>query len=370
MKKTIALILCLVFLATIFSSCQNDNDPLKDKYKYDLSQYIDLAEYKGLPAEAIEYNVDERDYIDKVVLSTRYYYAREVAVDKAAENNDIVYFSSTGTIDGVAFEGATATNKATRLGTGQAGEAFEKNLIGLKAGDTKTFSVSVPDNENEEEELRGKTVTYTVYIIKVCESELPEYTDNFVKLYLNYDSIEEYENSILESLKAQYQDTLYKTVIPTVWENVVKNTTVKKYPEAEVKNEYDSYINGINDYCESYGITLGQFARANFDKNEEEFLVYAQEEAEKKVKEDMIVFAIARAENITISEEEYTDRATNYAKNVYELSSLSELEEKFSKDEIYRAILIDMVQEFVADNAEITFVSAIEKSETESSTTE
>jgi len=359
MKKIISLMLALVFVCVAFASCgqKKHDDFLTVNYDYDLSEYIELGNYKGIHVVTNSYSVDEEFYVKIQVESSLSYYARTVEVDRAAQTGDTVYINSKATIDGASFEGGTTSNYPLVLGSDTIGKEFENNLVGLSAGGHVEFDISVPDEETELAELRGKTVHYVVDILKVCGRELPEYTDAFVKAYLGYPSIEAYEQSIIDALKENYQQNVYKSIIPQAWEQLVSTTTVIKYPEKELKEKYENLVAGVQDYANVKGLTLAQCVRAVFDMTEDEFYAYAQTEAENDVMEEMICYAVARAENLTLTNEEFEKRALDIAKNVYGLESVEQLEEKYDIETIKKGVLIDMAKQKIADYCEIEYTA-------------
>ncbi len=357
---TVVIILPLILTGCSDNKEINLDDFLKIKYDYDLKDYIDLPEYKGLKAYSYEYDTDEEAYIEANILSVRTYHSRDVKDDIEAKEGNSVFVNSVSTINGVQYSGGTANNYRVVIGSNTAGVAFENRLIGSKEGDHLSFDVSVPDNENEVSELRGKTVHYEVDIVAVCEVELPEFTDDFVKAYLGLDSIEAYKESLRKQLKDNYRDNTYKVIISQIWNPLLENTNYKKLPQDEVKKIYEKNLDSIKNYVSKSKLTLEQFAKSYYGISEEELLATIQSEAESTVKQELVCYQIARNENLTITEEEYTERATDYALNVYSLESLEEFEKQFSKAEILNAILIDMAQEKVADLADVTYVSSSE----------
>ncbi len=346
-----------VMLCCCIVSCKQkpgSTDPLQVNYNYDLSQYITLANYKGLEATTAKNMVDEEEYIRLQTESTLQFYASYTESTGAAEYGDSVFFNSVGSIDGKPFPGATANNYELVLGSGDMGRLFEKELIGAKKGDRLEFDISVPDNDNEDPELRGKTVHYEVSINIIMNKKVPEFNDEFVKANLGYNSVEEYEQAILDKLAEKYQDSVYVMVIPGLWETVVENTTVIKYPDEEVKEKYDTFLVNAKDFADLRGITLGAFAKYAYDMTEDELYDYAHEEAQRAVKEEMICYAIARAEGIVLTDEEYKERATEAAK-LSNFKSLEEFEKAYDVVKIKEALILDMVKEKIADYANITY---------------
>ncbi|MBE6626659.1 MAG: hypothetical protein E7628_05710 [Ruminococcaceae bacterium] len=359
MKRIISLILVSVFLILGVASCKKSpksTDPFEINYNYDLSEYITLGNYKGLPATATEYSTDEAEFISLQVKSTLQYYASYAESTVGAKTGDTVFINAVGSIDGKAFAGATATNYELVIGSGAVGALFENKLIGAKKGDHLEFDISVPDSDNEDPDLRGKTVHYEVQINIVMTKVLPEYNDEFVKSNTDYNSVQEYEASIIEQLHKTYEENVYKAIIPDLWESVVESTTVIKYPEDKVKEKYDTFLKNAKDFAELRGLTLAQFAQYAYEMTEDELYEYAHEEAEKIVKEEMICYAIARAEGITLSSEEYTERATEAAE-LSGFKSLAEFEAAYDIVMIKEALILDMVKEKIADYAEITYTA-------------
>lgn len=357
MKRIISLILVSVILCLGVISCKKqpaNTDPLQINYNYDLSEYINLANYKGLPATTSKYMVNEAEYISLQVKSTLRHYASFTESEEGADRGDTVFINAVGSIDGKPFAGATATNYELVIGSGDIGHLFENNLIGAKKGDHLEFDVTVPDDEKEDPDLRGKTVHYEVSINIVMNPILPEYNDEFVKSKLGYNSVYEYEKSLIDSLHENYEKSVYAMIIPSLWETVVENTTVIKYPEDEVKEKYDTFLVNVKDFAELRGLTIGQFAQYAYEMTEDELYEYAHEEAEKMVKEEMICYAIAKAEGITLSKAEYTERATEAA-TLSGYKSLAEFESAYDIAMIKEALILDMVKEKLADYAEITY---------------
>jgi trigger factor len=139
-----------------------------------------------------------------------------------------------------------------------------------------------------------------------------------------------------------------------VWDVVYENTEVIKWPDAEVSEYYNAMVESNQAYAEVMGLNFATYVSLYFDgMTEEEFYSTAKEEAEQKIKEEMIVYAIARRENLSLSEAEYTKRATEYATKYYEMASLEAFEETYDKPLIRQTILSDLVHEFIVDHADV-----------------
>lgn len=356
MKKAISLLLAAVTAAAVLPSCSGGDDLLTHKYNYDLSEYIELAEYKALPAEGYQFHVTD-EQIQQQVLSTRAFYSRSnVITDRGADWGDIVYVDYVTTVDGEEIEGGTESDVELTLGIGTFIDEFEEALIGAYAGDHFSVDGTFPEPYPEYPEMSGKDAHFEIDVTEVREQELPEYTDDFVRAYLGYESIEDFEENIVILLEEHYKEIFYESVISQTWPAIVENTTVIKYPEAEVKEMYDDMVSSNQAYAKAQGVNFADYIGVIYNMTEDEFYEFAQSEAESRIKEEMICYAIARAENITLSEEEYTERATEYAVDIYGLASLEAFEAIYDKGVIRQTLMIDLVKELVADNAAITYL--------------
>ena len=348
MKRILAAALAALSLGLCAAGCKKtEDDLLTAKYNYDLSEYIDLAEYMNLPAEGYHIQVTD-EAIEQQILSSRSYYSRLTDVtDRGAELGDTVYIDYVGTINGEEFEGGEEEDAELVLGSGTYFEDFENAIVGAMPESTISVDLTFPDPYYQFPEHAGEDVHFEITVHEVCEQELPEYTEDFVRAYLGYGSKAEYEAAARKSLEQYYQDIYYQYVSSQVWDVVYENTK-------ELNTLYNTMVESNQAYAEVMGLNFATYVSLNFDgMTEEEFYTTAKAEAEQKIKEEMIVYAIARRENLSLSEEEYTKRATEYATKYYEMESLEAFESVYDKPLIRQTILSDLVHEFIVDHANV-----------------
>ncbi len=355
MKKIISLLLAALMLTLALASCgQKKTDPLTYRYQYDLSEYIDLAPYKGVAAEGYEQNITD-DIIEQQINSTLLYYGRAVPVtDRGAETGDTLNVDYTLLVDGKRYDtGASTRGYEFLLGSESFPPDIEHALIGAKAGDTITADTVLENLENED--FAGKKLTFNVTVNSISEKELPEYSEDFVRAYLGFESKADFEEKIRESLEEHYQEIYEQMINEQVWEKVVNGTTVKAYPEKEVKELYDEVVSANQALAMAQGADFGNYLMDRYEMTEDEFYTDTQERAEAHALEEMVVYAIARAENITISDEEYAERAAQYAVDSG-YASVEEMEADFDRATICQYILTDKVHEAVVSYADVTFL--------------
>ncbi len=353
MKKAVSLILAALTLSATMVSCSGSDDLLTRKYNYDLSEYITLGDYKNLSAQGYKYEVTDEE-VQQQVLATRSYYARATDItDRPAQQGDIVYVDYTGTIDGAEFEGGSDKDYEVTIGVGAL--PFEDTLIGRNPGETYTATVTLPDPYPSYPEHSGKEVVFEVYVDSIMELELPVYSDDFARAYLGHDSTADFEKHVRTLLEDHYNAVFLEYVDSQTWPLLMDSTTVIKYPEDELEDMYNSIITSNPAYAEAMGLNLEPYIEVNYGLTLEEFYAEVRAECESMIKQEMICYAIARQENLSLSEEEYQTRALDYAINTYNLNSVAAFENIFDKEVIRQTILFDLVHECVVDYADITY---------------
>ncbi len=362
-KKLIAISLCLCLLISASSlfSCSsnsdkqpndssNTNETLIAEYDYDLSEYIKVGQYKGLTVTGLDTEVTQADIQTQIDLSlAANAYLSEV--DRPAEEGDTVNIDYTGYMNGEAFENGADTGFDLKLGSGSFIDGFEDQLVGANKGDTVNVEVTFPDPYRNNPDFAGKPATFEVKVNSVQEEIVPEYNDDFVKKYYpDYNNTAEYEEYIKETLQQEKEANRETTKITNAWMQVVENSEVIKYPEAEYNAKFENELANYEAMSQSYfGMELEEYLTTYQGTTLEDFKADLKTMIESTMKEEMILESIIRAENITLTDEEYTEGAQKYA-DAYQVT-VEELESTYTKDVIYQNVLWDKVFTFIADSA-------------------
>ena len=353
MKRIIALGVSLLLLGGAAVSCakEKENDLLTLKYDYDLSEYIDLANYKGLPANGYEIVVTDND-IEQQILTSRAYYSRLNDVTRPADYGDTVYIDYTGIVAETGDELSEEDVELT-IGGGSMFEAFEAALVGALPESELSMDLTFPDPYYTSPEYAGMNAHFDVHVHEVCEQELPDYTDDFVRAYLGYNSCADYEKAAREMLEKRYRDNYISYIAFQVWPTVLDNTVVKKFPDGAVEDMVNSRLEFDRAYSEITGLNWETYLSVYYALDDEEYQQQIREEAESRIKEEMVSFAIARLENISLSEEEYQELAAEYAeKEGYD--SVEALEAVYDKNAIRVILMEDKVVRRIVELADIT----------------
>lgn len=130
--------------------------------------------------EQVVYTLSDAD-VDTTIATLRKQHATFEVVDRAAQNGDRVHIDFSGLLEGRIFEGGEARNLAVLLGAGRLLPDFENAIIGMKAGETKSFDMTFPP-DYQAEKVAGKSAAFTITLHKVEEQHLPEIDAKFAKL--------------------------------------------------------------------------------------------------------------------------------------------------------------------------------------------
>ncbi len=338
MKKRMLLLSLGVMTAALISGCSSSS---KGPY----SDYVTLGEYKGLEVTKIKAEVTDETLNDEIdyVLEENTEYNE---VDRAAKSGDLVNITFTGTIDGEVSEDASAEDLDMEIGAGDFLEDFENSAIGMKAGENKTFSTTFPDDYLDDT-MAGKEVSFDLTVNSVSEINRPELTDEFVSTISEYQTVDEYKEGLRQELLEMMEADNNYTAGSDALSMVIENSTFDGYPD-DLYEECEALYNESNQYyAELLGIDVSEL-----EVSEEE----TQEIVEGIVNEEMVIQTIAAAEDLEVSDEEYTSYVTSHLAD-YDCDSVEEYESLYSKEDTMDEILREKVQNFLLDNATITEVS-------------
>lgn len=265
---------------------------------------VTLGDYKGLEVAAVNTEVTAED-VDAEIKALQEKQAELVVKEEgSAELGDTVVMDFEGFQDGVAFEGGTAENFSLELGSGQFIPGFEEQLVGLAAGESKEVEVTFPE-EYHAAELAGKPATFKVTIHEIKAKELPELDDEFAKdVDEEAETLEALKEKIKTRLENDKKHQAEHTVRDTVVEKAAENATID-IPSAMVDTEIDRMMNEFEQRLQMQGMNLELYFQFS-GQDEEALKAQMKEDAQKRVRVNLTIEAIANAENIEVSEEEVT----------------------------------------------------------------
>ncbi|MCL1965468.1 MAG: trigger factor [Firmicutes bacterium] len=297
---------------------------------------VTLGEYKNLNVEREDDTVDD-EAVDQEVGRVRQRNAREQEVEnRPVRDDDIVTLDYAGTVDGVAFEGGAAQNQTLTIGSGQFIPGFEEKIVGMGIGEEKDISVTFP-KEYHAEELAGKDAVFHVKVNAIRTRELPELDDEFAKDVSEFDTFEEYKADIKAKLQAEATRRVDAAFEIALLEAAVENAVVD-VPPSMVERQIDKMVSDMAMRMAYQRIGMEDFLKYS-GQTEEDLRGQYREEAEKRVKGELVLEAIRKAEGIQPAEKDIDAVTARYAEQTGK-----ELEE-------FRKSLTDRQKEYIAEDA-------------------
>lgn len=326
--------------------------PIIIKVEVTIKPEVKLGNYKSIEVEKVEYNVTDED-IDKELKTVQEMNGRIIdAGDRETKEGDILTIDFEGYIDEEQFEGGTAENQELEIGANRFIPGFEEQLKGKKKGEKVDVKVTFPEDYFEES-LRGKQAVFKVAINEVKEKELPTLDDEFAKDVSEYDTLEEYKESIREKLEKEAKEKEKVELENKIIENVVKGSEVD-IPNVMVEHQVENEVNEFDYRLKLQGLDINQyFALTNTDI--ESFKEQITPVAEKRIKTDLILEAIAKEEKLEVTEDDIDKELEKLAKE-YNQEDIDKFKENMKKGDLEylkSGIMRDKTIELLVNNAKI-----------------
>lgn len=305
---------------------------------------VKLGDYKDLEV-SVEATKEVTDAeVDEKIERERNNLAELIIKEDAAELGDTVVIDFVGSVDGVEFDGGKGDNFSLELGSGQFIPGFEDQLVGAKAGETVEVNVTFPENY-QAEDLAGKDAKFVTTVHEVKTKEVPALDDELAK-----DIDEEVET--LDELKAKYRKELeaakeiaYDDAVEgAALELAVANAEIVELPEEMVHDEVHRAMNEFMGNMQRQGISPEMYFQLT-GTTEEDLHKQYEADADKRVKTNLVIEAIAKAEGFEASDEEIekeiNDLASEYNMEVEQVRNL--LSADMLKHDIVMKKAVDVV---------------------------
>ena len=263
---------------------------------------VHLDRYKGVEVEIPDVEVTERD-IENALHGFAMRNARLVHVDREARMNDTVVMDYKGFLieDDTQFDGGTADNYKLKIGSNTFVPGFEDQLIGAEVGEDRIVEVKFPEGY-QSKEVAGKDARFECKINEVLEEQLPEIDDDLARECSEFDTLEEWKVEIRENIsksrESQKQDHIKNEAVKVLYEEAIVDI-----PEVMIDHEVDTLLQRFDQQLSYSGMNLDEYLAAT-QENIDDFRDTVRDDAERKVKSNLIVQEIARREGFTATEEE------------------------------------------------------------------
>ena len=307
---------------------------------------VKLGDYKNLEVSVdVEKNVTDAD-VDAKIEAAQKNLAELVIKEDAAENGDTVVIDFEGKVDGVAFDGGTAQNHSLELGSGSFIPGYEEQLVGHKAGETVEVTVTFPE-DYQAEDLAGKEAVFTTTIHEVKAKEVPELDDELAKdIDEEVETLAElkakYKAQLTEEKEAQYTDAVETAAI----EAAVANAEIVELPGEMVHDEVHRAMNEFLGNMQQQGISADMYYQLT-GTSEEQLHTQFEGDADKRVRTNLVIEAVAAAENFETTQDEID-------------TEVAELAETYNmpKEQVEKLLPADMLKHDIAAKKAVEVITS------------
>ncbi len=310
---------------------------------------VTLGEYKGLKVDKVSNRVTAKE-VDAKLEEEQKKNARTVAVtDRAVQDGDEVVLDFEGFVDGVAFEGGKGENYPLTIGSGSFIPGFEEQLVGVEAEKEVEVNVTFPE-EYHSADLAGKPAVFKCTVHEIKVKELPELDDDFAAEVSEFDTLDEYKADIKAKIKEQKITDGNRQKEDQAVEKAVANASME-IPEAMIDTQVKQMSQEFTQRLQSQGLTLEQyfqFTGLTTDKMLEEL----KPQAVKRIQTRLVLEAIAKAENIEISDEKLEAELAKMAESYQmEVDKLKEFMGESEKEQMKQDMAVQEAVTFLVENA-------------------
>lgn len=313
---------------------------------------VALGQYKGLEVEKVSAEVTEDEVLAELK-KVQNKNARTVEVtDRAAEMGDIAKISYEGSVDGVPFDGGKADNHELELGSHQFIAGFEEQVAGHSVGEKFDINVTFPEQYHAPE-LAGKAAVFAIELKALSKKELPELNDAFAEDVSEFATLDEYKANILEKLAAEKTERAKQLQGDKLLDAAVANCTME-VPQVMYDNKINSMMREFEENITRQGLTMDiyyQYMGTDEAGMRENF----KDTGKKSVDARLMLEAIAKAENLVISEEELKAEICRYGES-YGIDEKTALEifRDEDKEMLKEDLLVHAAMKLIEDTAVLT----------------
>lgn len=344
-KKVLAAGVCIVVAVSLLAGCapkEIEND------------YVKINGYTGLEVSEITKTEVTDETVDSQIEQIRQNYATYTEItDRAAQEGDMVTIDYSGAIDGVAFDGGTASGQQLELGAGGYIDGFEDGIVGHMAGETFDVNTTFPDPYENNPDLAGKDAVFTITLSKIEEVSLPELNDEFVTMVKGEETtVDDYKKEIRDILESQaeVQDQTQKQT--AIMDALMENVELKKYPEDKIEEYTNLMTDQYQQIATSLNMKYADFLEQYMGMDEEAFNEEVDSQVKEYVKQQEVLDLIAEEEDITVSDDEINEWLEKNAQS--QQMTVDELKEQYLDDELKEQALNEKVVSWLWDEAKVT----------------
>ena len=272
---------------------------------------VTLGNYKGLKAAKETVKVTAAD-VDARIASLAERNSRLVSVDRAVEKGDIAVIDYEGFLEGKPFDGGKDENYNLEIGSGSFVPGFEDQLIGMKAGEERDIDITFPQEYHKD--LAGKAVVFHVKVNEVKVKEAPVLDDEFAKDVSEFDTLKELKAEIKKQITEEREESAARVFEANLLNQLAEGMTCE-IPDAMIEAQIDNTVEGLKAQIQQQGMAYEDYLRLT-GMDEQTLRNDAREDALNRVRQELALSALIKAENLVVADEdveaEYKAMAERY----------------------------------------------------------
>ena len=313
-----------------------------------LKPEVTLGQYKGVEVDKVEVSVTDEE-VEADLKQQQENNSRTVVVERPVQDGDIAVIDYEGFIDGVAFEGGKGTNYNLTIGSHSFIGDFEEQLIGKNAGEACEVNVTFPE-EYHASELAGKPAQFKVTVKEVKEKQLPELNDEFAGEVSEFETLAEYKEDIKKSLLAKKEADAKGAKEDAVIDAIVENAQME-IPDAMVETQQRQTIDEFGQRLQMQGMNLDMYCQYT-GQTPASMVESIKPQALKRIQSRLVLEAVAAAEKIEASEEDFDKEIEKMAASYQmEADKVREIMGEAGKKQIMEDLAVSKAADFVRENA-------------------
>ena len=271
---------------------------------------VTLGQYKGVEVAKAEIEVTEEEVMAEIAKEQEKNATTITVEDRAAALNDTVTIDFEGFVDGEAFDGGKGTDYPLTLGSGSFIPGFEEQLVGANTGDEVEVNVTFPE-EYHADELKGKAAMFKVTVKEIKAQELPEIDDEFASEVSEFDTLDEYKDSVKKNLEAKKANEAKAKKEDEALKKIIEASEMD-IPELMVETQAENMLDEYAQNLQMQGLSIEMYMQYT-GMNQQQMLEQMKPQALDRIQARLVLEAIAAAENIEVSEEDMEKELANMA---------------------------------------------------------
>ncbi len=309
-----------------------------------------IESYDGIEVGVPMIEVSEFD-VNRALESTAKRNARLIPVEREARMNDTVIIDYKGFLeDGEQFEGGTAEGFDLKIGSNTFVGGFEDQIIGMEIGEEKVIEIRFPSTYREER-LAGEIAKFETKLHEVMEEEVPPIDDDLARECSEFDTLEEWKEDMRANLKKSREGHRRDQIKNEVMKKLSEEAIID-IPEVMIDHEVDRLMTNFDQQLSYSGMTLDSYLESA-QESEDDFRATVREDAERKLRANLIIQEIARRENVTVTPEELDEEirkmGIQYGLDVEQTKEMIGSDMKY----VERDLRSKKALEIVADRADV-----------------